>query len=71
MQYTLIGRKRTSGALYTVTAQYGTDTFKKALAYAQRIWQTFDGYTEWEALECRCENNGDLCEACEVFNIYK
>ncbi len=72
MQFTLIGRNRKTGE--TKVTQYGTshrrndNGLSAAIEYAQRIWQDFD---EHEALVCQCENNGDLCNACEVFETYK
>jgi hypothetical protein len=71
MQFTLLARKIVNGVKHTVATQYGTDSVKKAINYAQRIWLHEQGFNEWEAIRCHCENNGDLCPACELLDLYK
>ncbi len=44
---------------------------KTAIRFAQHAWPEHDGWSAWEALLCRCENNEDYCEACIVFLTYK
>lgn len=72
MQYTLVARKNAAHPVEVTVTQYGTSQgVHAALAYCERVFPSWDGYFSWEALACACENNGDYCEACEVFEQFK
>lgn len=68
MQFTLKAVKGNVNPPVITVTQYGSDSLTKAAAYNRRIHQEFDGYTSWETIQCTCENNGDFCEACELFH---
>lgn len=65
--YTIVARGQ-HGA-YSLQVQRAT--LKNALRYAQILFPSRDGFWDWEAIECRCGNNEDLCEACEVYETYR
>ena len=65
--YTIVARGQ-HGA-YSLQVQRAT--LKNALRYAQILFPSRDGFWDWEAIECRCWNNEDLCEACEVYETYR